>query len=166
MPVRTQLIVALGCLALAMPAAAQDTLSSVHVVASDADSASWDAGRREGRESANDAIVAHRGLIGFLVGVPIGFWLLPAVYSANPALLVAEGTGAAAMVAVGKVGNANPPEKLMAAAATHGPDYARGVQEGYTDRLRSRRATAVAGGAVVGLMTGAGMLLLLLLHSD
>jgi len=166
MSVHCRLIVALGCLMLAGPAAAQDTLTSVHVVASEADSASWEAGRREGRESANDAVVAHRGLIGFVLGVPIGVYLLPAVYMASPVLIAGEGVGVAAVIGVGRAGSVEPPAALAAQAAARGPEYERGLREAYSERLRSRRMKAVAGGAAAGVASGAALLLWAILHSD
>jgi len=165
MLVHTRLIVAIGCLALAAPAGAQDTLSSVQVVAVDGDSASWDAGRREGRESANDAVVAHRGLIGFVLGVPIGVFLLPAVYIASPLLIAGEGVGVAAVIGAGRAGRADPPATLAAHAAARGPEYERGLREGYAERLRSRRMKAVAGGAAAGMVSGTALLLWALLHT-
>jgi hypothetical protein len=166
MQLHVRLIVALGCLVLAAPVAAQDTLSSVHVVASDSDSASWEAGLREGRESANDALVAHRGLIGFVLGIPIGVYLLPAVYSANPLLIAAEGAGVAAVVGVGRAGSADPPATLVEQAATRGPEYARGLREGYAQRLRSRRMKAVAGGAAAGMVSGTALLIWAILQTS
>ena len=166
MLVHTRLMVALGCLVLAAPAAAQDTLSRVQVVTIEGDSASWEAGRREGRESANDAVVAHRGLIGFVLGIPIGVYLLPAVYIANPLLIVGEGVGVAAVVGVGRTGRADPPATLAAHAAVRGPEYERGLREGYAERLRSRRMKAVAGGAAAGMVSGTALLLWALLHTS
>ena len=165
MPVHARIIVAVGCLVLAAPAAAQDSLSSVRILAG-TDSASWEAGRREGRESANDAVVAHRGLIGFVLGVPIGVYLLPAVYSASPLHIAGEGAGIATVVGVGRVGSADPPATLAAQAALRGPDYERGLREAYAERLRSRRMKAVAGGAAAGMASGAALLIWAVLHSD
>ncbi len=166
MTIRTRIMVAVASLLLATPAAAQDSLSRIQVVADRPDSASWEAGRREGRESANDAVVAHRGLIAFVLAVPIGVYLLPAVYIGSPLLIAGEGVGVAAVVGVGRAGSAKPPATLAGEAAARGPDYERGLREGYAERLRSRRMKAVAGGAAAGMVSGTALLLWALLHSD
>src|SRR6186997_515702 len=122
--VRTNVLVALCCLTLGTPIAAQET--STPVVSALGDSASWSVGRAEGRASADEALVAHRAFIGFVVGVPMGFWILPAAFSANRVLLVGEGVGVAAVVGVGRVGSPNPPAVLAEQAAARGPEFERG----------------------------------------
>jgi hypothetical protein len=153
-------------IALATPLVAQDTSASTPAAIMEADSASWDAGRLEGREAANEAIVAHRALMGFIVGVPMGFLALPAAYTASPILIGGEAIAVAAVVGLGRVGNARPAESLVQRAASRGQEYASGMEQGYADRLRSRRMKAAAGGAIAGVATGAGLLLWAILHSD
>lgn len=152
--------------ALATPLAAQDTPAITPALTTAGDSTSWDAGRVEGREAANEALVAHRALIGFAAGVPIGFMAVPAAYTFNPMLIGGESVAVAAVVGVGRVGNTSLPAELSERAAARGPDFARGMQRGYTDRLRSRRMRAAAGGAIAGMATGAGLLVWAILHSD
>jgi hypothetical protein len=163
MPVRTRVIVALCCLALGTPVAAQDT-TAVSIAPPSGDSTSWSAGRAEGHASANEALVAHRALIGFVVGLPMGFSLIPTAVTFNPVFLAGEGVAVATVVGVARVGNANPPVTLLEQAAARGPDYERGLREGYSERLRSRRARAVVNGTAVGVATGVGLLLWAVTH--
>jgi L-asparaginase II len=80
--------------------------------------------------------------------------------------LVRALAGAEPIVGVGRVGNTGLPAELRERAAARGPDFARGMQRGYTDRLRSRRMRAATGGAIAGMATGAGLLVWAILHSD
>jgi hypothetical protein len=105
-------------------------------------------------------------VIGFAMGLPVGFFAVPAAVTFHPMLIAGEALGVASVVAVGRVGKADLPEHLAERAAERGPDYERGMREGYAERLRFRRMKAAAGGATAGMVAGAGLLVWALLHSD
>src|SRR3954470_13356220 len=130
MPVRTRVIVALCCLALGTPAAAQDLAGVSVTPIGVADSIARLEGSADGRRAANRAVVAPRALIGFVIGIPMSVFV-PVGATGNPMALAGAGLGVASIVATGRVGSTRPPVELMNQTVDRGAVYEQALRESY-----------------------------------
>jgi hypothetical protein len=119
------------------------------------DSTAWREGLSAGHESAERQSVAGRASLGFLGGVPTGFFLLPAV-TLSPPWILAAGSGVALVISAGRTGGSEPPADVVESAANGREAFARGFRQGHTERLRARRHKAALVGGAVGVAAGLG----------
>ena len=122
------------------------------------DSTEWREGLWAGHESAERQSVAARGALGFLGGVPTGFFLLPAVNLSPPWMLVA-GSGSAVVISAARMGGSEPAADVVERAANGRDAFARGFRQGHTERLRARRHRAALVGGAAGTAAGLGFCL-------
>ena len=162
MPTSLRLLLAL-ITAGATSLGAQDTTprdtASVIVV----DSTAWREGLWAGHESAERQSVAGRGALGFLGGVPTGFFLLPAA-TLGPPWVLAAGSGVTVVISAARMGRSEPPADVVERAANGREAFARGFRQGHTERLRARRHKAAIVGGTVGAAAGFGYFLWLVSH--
>ena len=164
MPSRFLAAAAACQLGFALPLVAQDITASSNA-ASMHDSTSWSAGRREGHTTADEAVVAHSGLLGFVAGIPLGLGIVPLI-GLHPYALVGGGVAVAGVIGAGKLGTSVPPVASLERATRQGPEFERGMREGYAERVRARRMKAATDGASAGMAVGLGYVVLLLTQLD
>jgi len=123
-------------------------------------------GWREGRAAADDKSVGGRKFLGFVGGLTLVLFGPEAMLQDNePGFFAAAALGGAALsglsvLAVG-VGSLEPDAVVMEDIRTQGLDYTRAFQNGYSSRLRSRRARAGLVGSGLGLVAGAALVVVL-----
>ena len=119
--------------------------------ADSASQAAYDAGAK----AASSVSVTGRAFGGFASGVLLGSVAPVAIYGRNTLALGATAIGIGSLIASARAGDARPPQLLL-----DGVD--RSAQpafiEGYSKRLRKRRARAALIGGGTGAVVGAGAL--------
>ena len=160
MPTTLRLLLAVA-IAGATPLGAQDAAPSDTSRVVVEDSVAWREGLAAGHESAERHSVAGRGALGFIGGVPTGFFLLPAT-SLAPQWLFVVSSGSAVVISAGRMGGSEPPADLVERAANGREAFARGFQQGHVERLRARRHKAALVGGTVGVAAGLGCFVWLL----
>ena len=162
MPTSLRFLLAL-VIAGATPLGAQGVTPSDSAPVIAEDSVAWREGLSAGHESAERQSVAGRGALGFIGGVPTGFFLLPAVGLSPPWLLVV-GSGSAVVISAGRMGSSEPSADVVEQVAHGREAFARGFRQGHTERLRSRRHKAALVGGTVGVAAGLGYFVWLVAH--
>ena len=142
---------------------AQDTTPSEAASVIAQDSVAWREGLWAGHQSAERESVAGRAALGFLGGVPAGFFLIPAVTLSPPWMIVA-GSGGAVVISAARMGGSEPSADIVERAANGREAFARGFRQGHTERLRARRHKAAIVGGTVGAAAGFGYFLWLVSH--
>jgi len=162
---RSRFLIGACHLMLTMPLGAQDSTPAGEQRSSSTDSATWSAGVQAGKLSANEPPVALRSVVGFVAGVPLVFLTVVAV-GADPRGMLSFGVSVGTISAAARAGSTTPPTGASEYASSRGPEFERGFQTGYADRLRSRRTKAAVGGAAAGALAGMGFLLWLAANLD
>jgi hypothetical protein len=152
-------------LLLALTVEAQDSAVVADQRPFSADSSSWSAGLQAGAESANEAPVALRAVVGFVAGVP-SVLLGIGTMSGAPQAMLGLGASIGTLAAAARAGDASPSTTAVEYASSRGPQFERGFRTGYSERLRSRQVKAAVTGGVVGAATGLGFVLWLIAHLD
>lgn len=117
-----------------------------------------------GRRDAGAQDLVGRGVVGFIGGLPVGFFGPFVLLSREPVTLLPPGLGVAVVVAAAGVGSTEPPSYLVTAAAVRGPAYETTYRAAFADRLRERRQRFAFVGGGLGAATGLGILIYLATH--
>ncbi len=163
MPTSLRLLLAF-VIAGATPLSAQDTTPRDTASVIVEDSTEWREGLWAGHESADRQSVAGRAALGFLGGVPTGFFLIPAAVA--PQWTLAAGSGVAVVISAARMGGSEPPADVVERAANGREAFARAFRQGHIERLRARRHKAALAGGALGAAAGVGSFLWLLSHID
>lgn len=115
-------------------------------------------GLRDGSADASERSVAGRMMLGFLGGLPVGFFA-PSAVAFNPGSIVGVGLGLGVIGATWKLGDAKPRPQ---SSRGRGESYNLAYSEIYRERLLERRKQAGILGGLVGGVSGLGLLVLLL----
>jgi len=115
-------------------------------------------GFEDGSADASERSVAGRMMLGFVGGLPVGFFATSAV-AFNPGSIAGVGLGLSIIGATWKLGDAEPRPHSN---RRRGESYNRAYSEIYQERLLERRKQAGILGGLAGGVSGLGLLVLLL----
>jgi len=124
-----------------------------------ADSGTAAEGLRDGSADASERSVAGRAILGFLGGLPVGFFA-PSAIAFDPGAIVGAALGVGIIGAGWKLVNAEPrPDHKNRG---RGESYNAAYTEMYQERLLERRKKAAILGSLAGAVSGLGLLVSLL----
>ena len=115
MPTSLRLLLAF-VIAGATPLGAQDATPRDTASVIVEDSTVWREGLWAGHQSADRRSVAGRVALGFVGGVPTGFFLIPAASIISPWTLAA-GSGVTVVISAARMGGSEPPADVVERAA-------------------------------------------------
>ena len=118
------------------------------------DTSTSEEGMRAGIEAANERNVVGHGILGFVGGVPIGFFA--GLGQGDTQAILGGVLGVAVIETSWRIGRAIPPPTPV--IEERGAAYARAYSRSYRERLVERRKKAARVGGLVGTLSGVGLL--------
>lgn len=111
--------------------------------------------RQAGRQDASARHISGRVALALLGGIPVGFFVIPAVLGSPPSMI---GVGAGVAVIGGAGAYNGAPQRAPSWVRDLGQETAAVYDSAFQKRWSQRRRNAALGGGVVGVAAGVGFL--------